>query len=57
MTGVYPDVVLWPAENELPQDLQCNIHVQQLADAFQDGAHSREALRQALDEIALNHLR
>ena len=56
MTGVYPDVVLWPAENELPQGLQCKIHVQQLADAFQDGAHSREALRQALDEIALNQL-
>ena len=54
MTGVYPDVVLWPAENELPQGLRCKIHVQQLADAFQDGAHSREALRQALDEIALN---
>ncbi len=57
MTGIYPDVVLWPAENDLPQDLLCDIHVQQLADAFQTGAHSREALRQALDEIAVNRLR
>ncbi len=56
MTGVYPDVVLWPAESDLPVDVQCAVHVQQLADAFQEGAHSREALRQALDEIAVNRL-
>lgn len=52
MTGVYPDVLLWPAENGQPESLQCDTHIQPLADSFQPGVHSREALRQSLDELA-----
>lgn len=52
MTGVYPDVLLWSAENEQSENLQCKVHTMPLADTFQSGVHSREALRQGLDEIA-----
>ena len=52
MTGIYPDVLLWPAEKEQPDDLRCNIHTMPLVDVFQAGVHSREALRKGLDEIA-----
>ncbi|WP_257294393.1 uridine diphosphate-N-acetylglucosamine-binding protein YvcK [Endozoicomonas sp. YOMI1] len=52
MTGVYPDVLLWPAENEQPENLHCDIQTIPLVDTFQPGVHSREALRQGLDEIA-----
>lgn len=52
MTGVYPDVLLWPEENGQPERLQCDTHVQPLADSFQPGVHSREALRQSLDQLA-----
>ncbi|WP_419537099.1 gluconeogenesis factor YvcK family protein [Endozoicomonas sp.] len=52
MTGVYPDVLLWPAENEQSENLQCKVYTMPLADTFQSGVHSREALRQGLDEIA-----
>lgn len=52
MTGVYPDVLLWPTENGSPVNLQCDVHIQPLADNFQPGVHSREALRQGLDVIA-----
>ena len=52
MTGVYPDVLLWPAEKEPPENLRCDIHTMPLADTYQPGVHSREALRQGLDEIA-----
>lgn len=52
MTGVYPDVLLWPEENGQPERLQCDTHVQPLADSFQPGVHSREALRQSLDRLA-----
>ncbi|KEI70837.1 gluconeogenesis factor YvcK family protein [Endozoicomonas elysicola] len=52
MTGVYPDVLLWPEENGQPERLQCDTHVRPLADSFQPGVHSREALRQSLDQLA-----
>ncbi len=52
MTGVYPDVLLWPEENGQPERLQCDTYVQPLADSFQPGVHSREALRQSLDQLA-----
>ncbi len=52
MTGVYPDVLLWPEENGQPERLQCDTHVQPLADSFQPGVHSREALRQSLVQLA-----
>ncbi|MFK0570321.1 uridine diphosphate-N-acetylglucosamine-binding protein YvcK [Endozoicomonas sp.] len=52
MTGVYPDVLLWPAENGPAENLQCDTHIRPLADSFQPGVHSRDALRQTLDELA-----
>ncbi len=52
MTGVYPDILLWPAENERPENLLCETHIHPLADNHQTGVHSREALRKSLDEIA-----
>ena len=56
MTGVYPDVLLWPAERGEPEQLKCAVKVLPLADNFQPGAHSREALRRALDALAEQHL-
>ena len=56
LTGVYPDVLLWPSERDLPGSLKCDVKVLSLADNFQTGAHSREALRQALDVLAERHL-
>lgn len=52
MTGVYPDTLLWPAENEPPGNLLCDTHTHLMADNHQAGVHSREALRKGLDEIA-----
>ena len=56
LTGVYPDVVLWPSERDLPGSLKCDVRTLSLADSHQPGAHSREALRQALDALAEQHL-
>lgn len=56
MTGVYPDVLLWPEERDLPIDVSCQIEQQPLSDPHQEGAHSREAMRKALDLLAQQHL-
>ena len=56
MTGVDPDVLLWPSERTLPDDIKCHIEQHPLADPHQDGAHSRKALRKALDMLAAKHL-
>ena len=56
MTDIYPDVLLWPSERALPDDVQCEIVQKPLVDLHQDGAHSREAMRQALDVLAAQHL-
>ena len=55
MTGVYPDVLLWPEEYELPQGVLCEIRQLPLSDTHQEGAHSREAMRKALDFLAQQH--
>ncbi len=55
MTGVYPDVLLWPEERSLEGELNCSVYRQALADHFQPGVHSREALRQALDGLMLKY--
>ena len=52
LTGIYPDVLLWPAEREKPGPLKCDIQITPLADNHQSGAHSQEALRQALEILA-----
>lgn len=52
LTGVYPDLVLWPSEREKPESVKCDLKTLPLADSFQSGAHNREALRQALDVVA-----
>lgn len=56
MTGIYPDVLLWPQERDAPAGIKCDVHTQRLADGFQPGAHSREALRKSLDIIAEQQL-
>ncbi|UYM14775.1 uridine diphosphate-N-acetylglucosamine-binding protein YvcK [Endozoicomonas euniceicola] len=56
MTGVYPDVLLWPEEYEPPEGVRCAIRQLPLSDSHQEGAHSREAMRKALDFIAQQHL-
>lgn len=56
MTGVYPDVLLWPDESDLPEGVDCQIEQMPLADPHQKGAHSREAMRKALDYLAQQHL-
>ena len=56
MTGVYPDVLLWPEEYELPEGVLCAIRQLPLSDSHQEGAHSREAMRKALDFLAQQHL-
>ena len=57
MTGVYPDTLLWPAERgDDPGSVKCDVQIRKLADGFQSGAHSREALRDNLDALAELHL-
>ncbi|MCW7556404.1 uridine diphosphate-N-acetylglucosamine-binding protein YvcK [Endozoicomonas gorgoniicola] len=56
MTGVYPDVLLWPEEYDRPEDVCCAIRQLPLSDLHQEGAHSREAMRKALDLLAQQHL-
>ncbi len=56
MTGIYPDVLLWPEERNDPGVVKCSIARQKLADSFQDGAHSRDALRMSIDSIVMQHL-
>ena len=56
MTGVYPDVLLWPDESDLPEGVDCQIEQMPLSDPHQKGAHSREAMRKALDYLAQQHL-
>ncbi|MRI32186.1 hypothetical protein EOPP23_04140 [Endozoicomonas sp. OPT23] len=52
MTGVYPDILLWPSERSLPSGIKCEIRYEPLTDAIQTGAHSKKGLRKALDKIA-----
>ena len=56
MTGVYPDILLWPAERAEPGVIKCDVQTRKLADGFQSGIHSREALRDSLDALAELHL-
>ena len=56
MTGVYPDVLLWPEEYDLPEGVRCVVRQLPLSDPHQKGAHSREAIRKALDVLAQQHL-
>jgi hypothetical protein len=56
MTGVYPDVLLWPEEREEPSGVNCSVFRKPLSDPFQPGAHSREGMRRALDILVANHL-
>ena len=56
ITGVYPDVLLWPQERNEPEDVSCTVFSQPLSDPFQPGAHSREALRTSLDTLMEKHL-
>lgn len=56
MTGVYPDILLWPAERGEPGPIKCDVQIRKLEDGFQSGAHSREALRDSIDALAELHL-
>lgn len=56
MTGIYPDILLWPTERGDPGVLKCDVQTRKLADGIQSGAHSREALRESLDALAELHL-
>ena len=56
LTGVYPDVLLWPAERDEPESLRCDVEHFPMADNSQSGAHSREGLRCALDSLATKYL-
>lgn len=56
MTGVYPDVLLWPEERGIPEGIHCQVEMQPLTDFHLEGAHSREALRIALDVLAQQQL-
>ncbi|AMO57820.1 hypothetical protein GZ77_12970 [Endozoicomonas montiporae] len=56
MTGVYPGLLLWPEEYDLPEGVRCKIEQQPLSDPHQSGAHSREAMRKALDLLVKQHL-
>ncbi|MET4695742.1 gluconeogenesis factor YvcK family protein [Endozoicomonas lisbonensis] len=56
MTGVYPDVLLWPEEYDRPEGVRCAIRQLSLSDPHQKGAHSREAMRNALDLLVQQHL-
>ena len=51
MTGIYPDILLWPEERSLPSGVKCQINVEPLTDSIQDGAHSKKGMRKALDNI------
>ncbi len=56
LTGLYPDVLLWPSERSLPGKAKCDVQIKTLGDTFQPGTHNREALRDALDLLATQHL-
>ena len=56
MTGVYPDILLWPAERGEPGPIKCDVQTRKLEDGFQSGAHSREELRDSIDALAELHL-
>ena len=49
MTGVYPDILLWPEERSSPEAVECAVMQRPLSD--ETGAHSRKALREALDQL------
>ncbi|WP_330924262.1 uridine diphosphate-N-acetylglucosamine-binding protein YvcK [Candidatus Sororendozoicomonas aggregata] len=51
MTRVSPDWLIWPEERLTPHSLSCRIHQAPLADPFQPGIHSQEALRCALESV------
>lgn len=57
MTGIYPDVLLWPSEREKPSDVSCPVFSQPLSDTFQPGIHSKEGMRRALDILVEHHLK
>ncbi|OED41974.1 hypothetical protein ACH42_12730 [Endozoicomonas sp. (ex Bugula neritina AB1)] len=52
LTGIYPDIVLWPSERDSPEALKCDLKMLPLTDRFQAGAHDHKALRQGLDSLA-----
>ncbi len=56
MTGIYPDILLWPSERSLPSGVKCPVRQEPLADSIQSGTHSKKGLRKALDKIAAEHL-
>lgn len=57
MTGIYPDVLLWPEQKTLRYDVECEVVRCNMTDGFANGIHSREALRQSLDDLASQKLR
>ncbi len=56
MTDIYPDILLWPDEREIPEGLNCQVLQKPLADQFQSGVHSQDALRIALDNLVDQYL-
>jgi uncharacterized cofD-like protein len=51
MSGVYPDIILWPSEREQPSRIDCQIKTYRLADNNNSSMHDKQAIVSALDDI------
>ncbi|PJE80927.1 putative gluconeogenesis factor [invertebrate metagenome] len=51
MTGIYPDVLLWPTERPTPKGIRCILHQTALADNLIDGTHNKQALFDAINAL------
>jgi uncharacterized cofD-like protein len=51
MSGVYPDVILWPSERKDLSKVECQINTYSLVDKKNSNMHDKKAIVAALDDI------
>ena len=56
LTGIYPDILLWPSERTQPETIRCNFYQKPLGSSSQPFVHDRKALRIALEELVIKHI-